>query len=353
MAQRYLHIPDLMSSWPWPRRLHPLYEEVSAESNAWFKNFVPFTATSQYAFEQCDFGRLAALMYPDASREDLRIGMDLMSLFFVIDEYTDMVDTVADAIHNPHKPRPTGETILSEIVRQYAHAFLYSYGPKALVHFLQGFVDFLRSIVSQAEDRSSGAIRSTRDYIEIRRNNSGALPTFLPCELRLRLPDEVFYHPHIVDLRTCIVDLVTTVNDMLSYNREQATENDQFNLLTVVMHELETDLEGAVAWVVNFHDATANWYIEGLAHLPSFGPTLDAQLREYLRAIADVPRGVDSWSFESKRYFGEHGMEYQRTREVPLLARRPPDLLHRRGEVRVHLIEQLAEPVAVTERVTA
>ena len=70
-TQKYLYIPDTMSDWPWPRKINPFYEEVTAESNAWFKSFKPFTPESQYAYDKCDFGRLASLAYPDASRGKL------------------------------------------------------------------------------------------------------------------------------------------------------------------------------------------------------------------------------------------------------------------------------------------
>ena len=57
----------------------------------------------------------------------LRTGIDLMNVFFIIEEYTDVEPTpgvreivriVIDAINNPEKPRPKGETVLGEITRQ-------------------------------------------------------------------------------------------------------------------------------------------------------------------------------------------------------------------------------------------
>ena len=66
--QTYLYLPDTMANWPWPRRINPYYEEVTAESGAWFKSFKLFTPESQYAYDKCDFGRLAAIAYPDLSR---------------------------------------------------------------------------------------------------------------------------------------------------------------------------------------------------------------------------------------------------------------------------------------------
>ena len=50
-----------------------------------------------------------------------------MNFFFAIDEYTDVepapivrniVTAIVDALHNPDKPRPEGETLLAEIARQ-------------------------------------------------------------------------------------------------------------------------------------------------------------------------------------------------------------------------------------------
>lgn len=56
-----------------------------------------------------------------------RIGCDLMNLFFVFDEWSDIssayetrlqADSIMDALRNPCKPRPTGEWVGGEIARQ-------------------------------------------------------------------------------------------------------------------------------------------------------------------------------------------------------------------------------------------
>lgn len=62
-----------------------------------------------------------------ARLEELRITCDMMHVFVIIDEYTDVegpasvrqiVDTIADALEDPHKPRPTGENNLGKVVQQ-------------------------------------------------------------------------------------------------------------------------------------------------------------------------------------------------------------------------------------------
>ena len=89
---------------------------------------------------------LASLAYPSATKgivilrsvarrshidavtvDQLRAGCDLMNLFFVFDEYSDVedehtvqtfADVIMDALRNPHKARPAGEPVLGEIARQ-------------------------------------------------------------------------------------------------------------------------------------------------------------------------------------------------------------------------------------------
>ena len=57
----------------------------------------------------------------------LRVACDLMNLYFVIDEHTDVddgqvtekkINIVKDALRNPSTPRPKGEWIGGEITRQ-------------------------------------------------------------------------------------------------------------------------------------------------------------------------------------------------------------------------------------------
>ena len=60
--------------------------------------------------------------------ELIRLGCDLMNLFYVFDEYTDIADgegatkirdIVMDAFRNPHKSRPEGELLLGEMAREF------------------------------------------------------------------------------------------------------------------------------------------------------------------------------------------------------------------------------------------
>ncbi|RPD67494.1 terpenoid synthase [Lentinus tigrinus ALCF2SS1-7] len=357
--QKYLYLPETMADWPWPRKINPYYEEVTAESNAWFKTFKPFTPESQYAYDKCDFGRLASLAYPDA----LRTGVDLMNVFFVVDEYTDvepapvvreMIGIVIDALHNPDKPRPEGEIMLGEVTRQFWARGRTTATPEAAKHFVEAFTDYLNSVIVQAEDRDNDTIRTIDSYLETRRQNIGARPSYVPGELHLSIPDEAFYHPVIKELEYLCADLIILDNDIASYNKEQATGDDRHNILTIAMHQFNTDFDSAMDWVANYHKEVEMRFLDALKRVPSWGPEVDKQVAVYIEHLANWPRCNDCWNFESGRYFGSRGREYQKTRLVPMLPKRPQNPNLRRENVEVPLVDkiELEMPVSPAVAVT-
>ncbi|KAJ7627810.1 isoprenoid synthase domain-containing protein [Mycena polygramma] len=343
-----IYLPETMKKWPWARAINPYYEEVFAQSKADFHTLKPFNTASQYAFDKCDFGRLASLAYPHASKEHLRVGCDLMNVFFIIDEYTDvenvpmvreMIDIVIDALEHPHKKRPEGEVVLGEVVRRFWELTLKSATPNVARHFLDAFNDYLESVVEQAEDRESDTPLTVDGYLKMRRRNIGIRPSFMPAELGLTLPDEVFYHPVVQELQYLIAELVFLDNDMVSYNKEQATGNSCHNILTVAMREFNIDLQAALGWLYEHHAQVQVRFFGALERVPSFGPQVDPQLEQYISRMAIWPRCNDSWNFESGRYFGAKGLEIQKSRWVPLLPKVERDPKLRADNVRVLLVE--------------
>lgn len=85
-------------------------------------------------------------------------------------------------------------------------------------------------------------------------------------------------------------------------------------------------------------------FISSLKDVPSWGHDIDRQVRKYLYGLANWARGNYCWSFESGRYFGDKGLEIQKTRCVPILPKVTPsiqDASLRRCNVMIPLIEDL------------
>ena len=109
------------------------------------------------------------------------------------------------------------------------------------------------------------------------------------------------------------------------------------------MHKNTLDLDDALEWVAKRHrkaveDVLAAWR---RALALSFSPQVDEDLSVYIDHILNWPRANDCWNFESGRYFGTRGTEYQRTRCVPLLPKRGAvDLTRCHGAAEVLLVEE-------------
>jgi len=88
---------------------------------------------------------------------------------------------------------------------------------------------------------------------------------------------------------------------MISYNKEQAAEDKMHNLIAVVMLELGLDTSGAMAWAARYHAEFQQRFMDGLAKVPSWGPSTDILVEEYLDGVAAWARGNHCWSYESQR----------------------------------------------------
>ena len=112
------------------------------------------------------------------------------------------------------------------------------------------------------------------------------------------------------------------------------------------MHKMKLDLDGAMKWVADYHSELEKKFLDGLKKVPSWGEDIDPQVQQYLNGIAIWPRGNYCWSFESGRYFGDKGLEYQRTRLVPLLPKVIPvggDTKNKLECVSVYIVEEMNE----------
>lgn len=85
-----------------------------------------------------------------------------------------------------------------------------------LPHFIRDFDTYMAGVVMEADDRSKRRYRSFEDYLAIRRDSSGCLPSFALCEFGLDLPEEAFQHPLMSALREQATDLIAIGNVCLA-----------------------------------------------------------------------------------------------------------------------------------------
>ncbi|KAL1938232.1 hypothetical protein VTO73DRAFT_11876 [Trametes versicolor] len=337
---RILHIPNTLpvSRWPYPRRINAAHEQVSAESAAWLRSFHAFSAEKQVAFDKCNFGLLASLTYPDVDEDHLRAACDIMNVFFLFDEQTDTVnaarvrelgDIVIDAVRNPERPRPEGEPVVGEITRQFwVHACVNSTA-SGRARFEDAWARYVGAVVGQAEDRDAGRLRTTEEYLELRRFTIGTRPCYALAMLKVDLPLEVSELPILRNLSDYITDIVFLDNvwhqlsatlalltyrpqDLVSYPKEFAVGDLMHNIITLVMNEKHLDLDAAVAWLAAEHAKRVDGFLALLPEASSLSfdsNQVNQALSCYLDHVINWARGCGCWYFECGRYFGEDGLK--------------------------------------------
>ncbi|KAH7915515.1 terpenoid synthase [Hygrophoropsis aurantiaca] len=341
-SQVTFHVPDIQASWPWPRTLHPDWEEAWAASRGWFLSFNVFGAKERQVYEACHIGLLSGLTFALADKEIVRSGCDLLSIFLIFDETTDHLDEdgvrqfaklYLSAMKHPEMPRPHGETIVGEIVRQFWQRARTRANPRFQRRFINEFEAFTEAVAQQAGDRTNRHFRSIEDYFAVRRGDVGLKPTIvlLLFNLDIDLPDEVLDHPALAEMEMCCVDSIITANDITSYNREQARGDDTHNLVSIVMQERGLDLQSALYWIRDYQEHVTQNFIrlrdEVCARVREDLPTIwneriEAQLKGYMGGLACWVRGNDAWGWECERYFGKEGMEVKNGKHVVLMPRK-------------------------------
>jgi len=112
-----------------------------------------------------------------------------------------------------------------------------------------------------------------------------------------------------------------------------------YNILTIVMQELNLNLKGALEWTTAYLKVIEERFMEGMEHLPTFSPEVNHQLWEYILALVMWPQSNDCWNFESGRYFGNKGLEIQKMWCVLLMPKKMKDPTMKTKDVEVTLVE--------------
>ncbi|KZT22781.1 terpenoid synthase [Neolentinus lepideus HHB14362 ss-1] len=332
-AKTGFFLPNGLADWPWVRKLNPYYLEVKAESETWITSFAAFDQHAQNSFNKCDFSLLACLAYANVDKDRARTGCDLMNFLFLFDELSDVedekgvraqADAILDALNHPRAPRPTGESILGEVARQFWARAIQTMSTGSQRRFISEFVPHVDAMVQQAKDRSRSYQdrRTITSYISVRRGTIAAKLAFAILEADMNLPDSVKTHPLITNLETCCMDMLILSNDMYSYNIEQAKDDDGHNIVTVVMHEKNTDVQWALHWVGQYYRRITTQFLQDKKMLPSWGNDIDSQVERYVDGLGNWARGHDQWCFETERYFGKEGQEIQKERWIEMLPKR-------------------------------
>ncbi|KAJ6522663.1 isoprenoid synthase domain-containing protein [Mycena vulgaris] len=324
----YLVLPDLEFHCTFPVRISRHHKSLPAKTKAWF-----FRGRDNGHKMQCAIFNglkptlLAAVGYPEAGYQQLRLCSDFITYLFLLDDASDelgkrditsVADVVLNSLYHPHTY--CSSTRISEMAKDLAKRMSQTATIRVQHRFMEALNLFFQSVNDQAQDRLSGAIPTLEQYILLRRDTSGCRPCWALIEYanNLDIPDEVHEHPVIRGLSDAAADLAGWSNDLFSYNVERS-RGDTHNMIVVAMHHHNLDLFSAAEFVGDMCRQAIEKFNVLRKEVPSWGGKVDQDVAQYVQGLADWIVGCVHWSFETERYFGKANKSVKATRHVQLL----------------------------------
>ncbi|KAJ3561920.1 hypothetical protein NP233_g9901 [Leucocoprinus birnbaumii] len=317
------HLPDIHHDWPFPRGNNPNYDEVAEESMKWLESFRIFSEDRQKSFRAIMPGLLASMAYPDHSRPHFRSACDLMAVLFAVDEISDrlapeeardIAESALNALRVPESERVRNEHPLVDLHRSFWARTLQTASETVKRRFIASYEDYVRAMIQEADDRQQKRVRkSMADYLALRRYTGAIKPSFDLLLLPSEISDEVLDMPVVKELEMIAIEMVAVANDIVSFNVEQA-RGDIHNLIIVIMDgDEKIDVQMAMDMVGEWYRKRGRDFVECLNQLPVLlegeGDSEIHRLHEYARGLGNWVTANYEWSFECRRFFGEHTME--------------------------------------------
>jgi pentalenene synthase len=306
---------------PLPRQRSPDFERARADHLNWPRLFNLITTESAaQRHAKGSYAELASAFYPQATGEDLDLGVDLMSWFFLFDDLFDgprgedpvaakgLTDAVAAALDGP---LPDGSPL---IARGFADVWLRSrqgMSPDWEARSTRNWRSYFSGYVEEAFSRYHNLpIDSSGEYMALRRRTIGVLPTVDLAERtqHCEVPQRVYDSPLITVMLLIAIDINLMFNDIASLEKEEA-RGEQNNLVFILMREHGWTKDRSIAHMQDEIRAR----VEQLTTLERCLPELFASYnlnpdeqqvteRYRINGVRSVIRGSYDWHRASGRY---------------------------------------------------
>lgn len=269
----------------------------------------------EHCFSPQGVGRLAALCFPAASREILRICSMTMVLALIFDDTLDRrkrsceeVQALGDALkaalagpYNGHLKRHPLIRLAGEIrlaLREVAASETW------MMRFLsafEGFVDM--SVKGYGRWLAGDGSASLLDYLQERYDDIGVAPMLALMELTHGevLDEQKFYHEHFIAQRSACIFYMAFVNDVFSYHKEVIQTGNLTNAIAVVQMQYQLSFSRAAAAVVLMAQRCFDEF-SALARRILSDSSMSESERRYVRGMSAWLAGALQWSVESERY---------------------------------------------------
>jgi len=300
---------------PFPPTLNPYVEDAEQHTTEWVRQFNLLPDPSAFRrFCMAEFGSLAALTHPHASRDALDLIADWCSWLFILDDRCDESGLGArpDGLAALHRrliailrgalPNTHDESLAHGLydLQRRTRTYCSTAGMRRFTGHIQ---EYFAAGVWEASNRAQRSIPDMASYVAMRPYTGGlfAYVELLTATAGVELSPRIRMHP-IVQRLACLANTVICwANDILSYAREQA-QGDVHNLVLVVQHEQRLTLQQAVERVTERHNAEMKAFLTAEAALPQLFSSVTADLDQYVELLRSMIRGSFDWAYATARH---------------------------------------------------
>lgn len=258
---------------------------------------------------------LVGHMLPTGSVEAFQVVSDFTSLLFWHDDMCDESEISSDPrrlaelfrreldlLLRRADPRPDAplELALCDLRDRFERL---APDPGWMLRFVASMQDYFDACSWEAENRWSGVIPPTEDFVPLR-PFAGALWVylhFIDLLLGRSLPLAIREHPDVRRLRLITCNVVCWHNDVYSLPKELAA-GDVHNLVLVYQKELDLPLPEALELATRHSNAELDVFEVIAAKLRRHGRPPPAGLDGYIHALEVFIRGAWEWSRSAERY---------------------------------------------------
>ncbi|MFI1887755.1 terpene synthase family protein [Streptomyces jumonjinensis] len=275
------------------------------------------------------YAELAARFYPDAVGDDLDLGVDLMSWFFLFDDMFDgpegedpararaLVESVARVLGRPAASSDAPVVrAFSDLWRRSCDGMSPQWRHRAAEHWRT----YLSGYVIEARHRQRGLMPTVEEHLLLRRETIGVYPTVDLAERigRFEVPEHVYADGRLTAMRHIAAEVDTIHNDLCSVEKEEA-RGEIHNLLLILERRRRCTRAEAVEEMRRMIRSRTERFLVLEAGLPGLCDSYrlaEAQrvpVHRFADSLRSAMRGDYDWAEQSGRYATEKTPREQET----------------------------------------
>jgi len=309
--------------------VNPHFAACLPDGQAWIRKYRSLICGPKMCtyLENCNFELFAAYIVPSADSSGLKATMDFVNILWTCDEITDTESVEATMKYRTviyralQEPDFDDGTWVCHMIQDFRRDHFEKFGPNVARRFIKNFYNVFVKLSTEVELRDKKEVLNIKHYIDLRRDVGAVRPSFdlVEYSLGLDLPNYVYENPIFISGYNAALDMVCWLNDLFSYDMEQAKGQGGANAVTVVMKSRGNDLQSAVDFIAGFCEALSFQFLESQNSLQFHSdPVFSQDSVRFLEALGDWVRGSSEWSFITERYFGKENDKVKKTRIVEL-----------------------------------